>query len=448
MALSFGGISSGIDTSLLVQSILEQEYRPVTRLQDRQDLNNAKKTALSSIKSSLMALATSFTSLNATAVDKRTFTSTDNNIVTATGAGAASGQYDLNVTQLATKARTELNRSFFTQNDSVGEGVYTITNLNGKDIEVTLESGKDSLANLVDAINSKKVENEKGEMVDSGVTASIVQKKPGEYHLVLSSTETGKGEGENGRTTIGISGPATSEFGKQLDGRPLAVYTEAQNAKFTLNGVEIERSSNEVKDAVDGVTFSLKQEGKASLTVATDKEGITKAYQDIVDKFNAAYKAYQAVAGKDGALANDATMRTVFSQLRSVISVAIEGDGKVLGSSASLGLSTNRDGTLSLDAKMLSEALDKDPELVGKIFQKASTGATDFLDRMTVGATASLNVTINNIDTQNSNLSKQIDTMLDKLDRRKEVLTAQFARMESVLGQLQAAGQSLGGMYF
>jgi flagellar capping protein FliD len=55
---------------------------------------------------------------------------------------------------------------------------------------------------------------------------------------------------------------------------------------------------------------------------------------------------------------------------------------------------------------------------------------------------------IDSIDTINSNLNKQIDTMTLKLDRRKEVLQAQFARLESVIGQMQSAGQALGGISY
>ncbi|MCL1908652.1 MAG: flagellar filament capping protein FliD [Holophagaceae bacterium] len=437
MALSFGGISSGIDTSLLVQSILEQEYRPVTRLQDRQDLNNAKKNALSSIKTSLMALATSFTSLNATAVDRRTITSSDNNIVSATGSGAAAGKYDVEVTQLATKARAESVDTIDNPTKSIGPGEYTLTNKDGETFKITLQTG-DSLKDLVDAINAAKTTDADGKEVDFGVSASIVQKRPGEYVLSMSSTD--EGLGKDGGGSISIFGDA---FGSGF------AQTVAQNAKFSLNGVEMERNSNTISDAVDGVTFTLKKEGDASLSVAMDKDYITKAFQDLVDKFNAAYKAYQTASAKGAPLANDATMRTMFTQLRSAMSVAIEGEnGNILGSTSGLGLSTNRDGTLSLDTKKLSEALDKDPALVGQIFQKASTASTDFIDKMTIGSTASLNLTMSSIDTQNSNLSKQIDDMLAKLDRRKEVLTAQFARMESVLGQLQAAGQSLGGLSY
>jgi flagellar hook-associated protein 2 len=198
------------------------------------------------------------------------------------------------------------------------------------------------------------------------------------------------------------------------------------------------------------MTLTLKQADpnkKINLTSSLDKDAITKSYQEVIDKFNAAYKAYKDASG--GPLGGDMIIQSMFSQLRSALSVSIPNeDGTLQGSSSGLGLTTNRDGTISLDAKKLSEALDANPDLVGQLFQKASSGTTSLIDRLTLGNSGTLNAIMNNIDSQNTNMSRQIDNLMQRIDRRKEILTAQFARMESVIGQLQAAGQSLGGMSY
>ena len=53
---------------------------------------------------------------------------------------------------------------------------------------------------------------------------------------------------------------------------------------------------------------------------------------------------------------------------------------------------------------------------------------------------------LSSIDGQNSNLTRQISEGQARLDRRKEVLQAQYAQLEATVGQLQAAGQSLSGI--
>jgi len=430
MATSFAGISTGIPTDQLVQSILQQERAPLDRLQARQTANNQKKSILQSIRTALTNLATSVSSLNSSSLSARTVTSSDAAAVSATANGSVAGSYDISVSQLATKARLETVNFLSSPNDSVGDAgdVYTIVGKNGETGIITLEEGKTSLADLNDAINAKSA--------DTGVSSTIVQKKPGEYHLVLSSTETG--EGTNGGDINITSGSGNTLFSN-------VTKTTAQNAKFTLNGVEMERASNTITDAVDGVTLTLNKadENKTiNLNVALDKDSVIKAYQDVVSKFNAAYKAYSSATGKGGIFSGDTSLQSMFSQLRSSLTGAVEG-----GSSALLGLKTERDGTMSLDTKMLGEALEKNPDMVGRVLDKASETTKTFVDSLTSSGGGTLTSFINGIDTVNSNLSKQIDTLQARLDRRKEVLTAQFARLESLVGQLQAAGQSLSGLY-
>jgi len=436
MALSFAGISSGIPTDQLIQSILTQEKAPLERLQARQTANNQKKNILQSIKTALTGLATSISSLNSSSLSARTVTSSDASSVSATAKGAASGSYDITVSQLATKARMEITdpSNKFTSPDALignNDGdIYTIGK-GDKATSITLKDGM-TLAELNEAINA--------ESANSGVSSTIVQKKPGEYSLVLSSTETGEGN---------ISLEAKDKTGNLINTPFTATATAGQNAKFTLNGVEMSRTSNTITDAVDGVTLTLNKadSGKTiNLNVALDKDSVVKAYQDVVDKFNAAYKAYKNATGKGGAFSGDTSLQSMFSQLRTSMTGVIEDGGRVVGSSAILGMKTERDGTLSLDTKKLEEALKENPDMVGKVFDKASSASKDFIDRLTSSYGGTLTSVINGIDSTNTSLNKQIDVLQARLDRRKEVLTAQFGRMESLIGQLQSAGQSLGGL--
>ena len=453
MAMSFSGISSGLPTDQLIQSILSNEALPMNRLQSRQAANTMKKTALQSVRTALTNLATSISSLSSAKLDGRKVTSSDASFVTATAAGAKAGSYDITVNQLATKGRLEMNDTLGA-NDLVGKAgdVYTITNKDGKEISIALD-GDTTLAQLSQKINNTKIVGEDGKEVASGVTSSVVQTKPGEYKLVLSATDTGVGN-------ISISGtPGDVNDQAHLLNNSSFTATAGRNAEFTIDGVAMERSTNTISDAVDGVSLTLNKAdaGKTvTLNVAMDSESVVKAFQDVIDKFNVAYNVYKNNSGTNGALANDSTIRSMFTQVKSALSVSVSGeDGALSASSATLGMSTNKDGTLSLDAKKLQEALEKDPGLVGKVFDKMSkvsddpsyTSAKSLIDGLTTYGGGTITRLIDGIDASNTNLSKQIENMQSKLDRRKEVLTAQFARLESVIGQMQAAGQSLSGLY-
>ena len=114
--------------------------------------------------------------------------------------------------------------------------------------------------------------------------------------------------------------------------------------------------------AVDGVTFNLKQGAQptaTTFTVALDKSAITSAMQDAVSKFNAMLKVYKDASGTGGALANDPSVRSIVSQVRAALAGTPAGlpTTATVTSTADLGLKTNRDGTLSLDATAFQAAL-------------------------------------------------------------------------------------------
>jgi len=572
MAMTFDGISSGLPTDQMIKAIMSQESAPLTRLQNRQDKNNLRKTALSSIKSSLMSIATAITSLKSTVLSKSTASSSDSAVVSATASGAAKGTYDLVVKQLATKARLETtSANIKTSNDLVGVKGDKFTLVGGKidpanPVVFDLQ-GDTTLAGLNSMINA--------ESSKTGITSTIIQAKPGEFRLVLTSTETGGGkiglsgtfndklktsaslasssesigaagdtftvEGSKGPATItlqdgktsladlsaainaessstGVSSsvvkmdngkyelvltptnpndgngigdikisgtfanPDDNKLGIAVDATPDATGLEAwnsnklgiagifdpdnpsnledgngfgfkvtagQNAIFTLNGLEMERGTNTFSDAIEGVTLSLNSVSTKTVTlnVAMDKDAIIKIFQDVVNKFNAAYKTYKDATAAGGALERDMSMQAMFTQAKSSLSQVIIGtDGRPAASSAGIGLKTERDGTLSLDTNALSNALDKTPDLVGQVFDKMSKATTTYLDRLTIGGSSVLTTMLNGIDSVNSLLSKQIDTLNTRLTRREEVLKAQFAKMETLIGQMQSAGQSLGGL--
>jgi len=577
MAMTFDGISSGLPTDQMIKAIMSQESAPLTRLQNRQDKNNLRKNALSSIKSSLMSISTSITSLKSTALNKRTVSSSDSAVATATATGAANGTYDLVVKQLATKARLETTNYMSSSNDLVGMAgdkftlvgkdgketkieltgntslaglnseinarskdtgitssviqvqpgkfslvltssetgtaggngeigifaeynsklktsgsvekltdsvgkagdVFTLVDKDGHKTDITLEDGKTSLADLNNAINAKSK--------DTGISSSVVKLASGEYSLVLATKDgvnagdigifgtfadpaenkLGIAENENDAKTTGLTATTLAENNKLgfdnsfSPGTPdpndpdnIQIHagfktTVGKNAKFTLNGIDLERGSNTFTDAIEGVTLSLNSVSAKTVTlnVNMDKDGIIKIFQDVVNKFNSAFKTYKDATAAGGALERDMSMQAMFTQARSSLSQVILGtDGRPTATSAGIGLKTERDGTLSLDTNALSNALDKDPELVGQVFDKMSKATTTYIDRLTIGGSSVLTTMLNGIDSVNSLLSKQIDTLTTRLTRREEVLKAQFGKMEQLIGQMQSAGQSLGGL--
>lgn len=521
---------------------------PLQRLQNRVNLNNQRTQALQGIVSSLRSLGTSLSTLQNSSFFARSVSSNDSTgaYVTASASGAASGTYDVKVTQIASKAT--LGGSAFAVADplttkvfndgSASSADFAIQGTDGKVKTFSLASTNNNIYGLRDALNA----------AGAGVTASVVNTGSGAnpYQLVITAKETGTG------TTSGLITLAETTSGGALNSLGIAAGTVdspttptiitggtqstgaqiSQDAVFTVNGITLTRKSNTVSDAVDGVTFTLKQGAQAtatSFTVAQDTSAITSQLQDALTKFNAVVTAVNNGSKQGGALVGDTTTRNILTQVRAVLGAVPSGlpASNAYQTGADVGIKTNRDGTLSLDTTVFKAALEANPDAVRKVFGLTATsdnaavsfvgansltatgalafdissytsgsgdvsgtvngvsvsgtggiiygpvgssiegltlsvsgtgtgtltlsrglgqGIQDLIAKLTASGSGQLTQTISNINAQNFSLQGQIISGQARLDRRKEVLQAEFANLEATLGQLQSAGQSLGSL--
>ncbi len=442
-AISFQGLATGLQTDALVNAILAQEGKGLAAFQARQTRNKTRTSALTSMKSAMTTLSVSLAALQ-DKFNARTVTSTDTTgtYVTASASGAATGNYDLSVNTVATKGRISPTLSGVVPTNlavadpaaaifSSAKASFAVRGTDG--VIKAFELANNSLSGLRDAINAS----------GAGVTASVVNTGTGAtpYQLVITAKETGTGTTggvvtlaaiDNADLSATVVNPALGITGGVLSGTIAAptglsgglqsgAAETAKDAVFTINGIQLTRKSNVVTDAAEGVTFTLKQgnqTGATTLTVAQDKATATNGMQDVITKFNTLLKVYKdaAASTKDsdgaviqGALSNDATSRTIISQIRAALTGASSGlpGSAAYQTPASLGVKTQSDGTLSLDATVFQAALEKDPAAAKRLFTisgesnngilafqgagaKTATGAITFsIDSYTAGGAVS-----------------------------------------------------------
>ncbi|MBP1625997.1 MAG: flagellar hook-associated 2 domain protein [Holophagaceae bacterium] len=412
MAVSFQGVTSGLQTDSLISAIMAQESLGVQRLQAKQTQNTSRSAALNTMRTQLDALTVSMSSLY-DSFNKRTVSSTDadSTYVSATANKATNGSYEVKVSQVATSAKLSstmssgepTNLAVADPNAAIltsSSGSFAVQGTDG--VVKTFQLTNNSLNGLRDAINAS----------GAGVSAAIVNTGQGTnpYQLVLTAKDTTTGNTATGTgstggkvtlaaianqdatatsvvSSLGISsGTITGTFSDPTGlsgGLSSSGSNIAQDALFSINGIEMTRQSNTVKDAVDGVTFTLKKgdtSNATTLTVAQDKTSASTAMQDVITKYNAIITAYKdattttkssdGVTITPGVLTNDVVARSVISQLRAVMAGSPEGlpSSATFKSTAQLGLKTNVDGTLSLDATVFQAAMDKDPVGVQNVF--------------------------------------------------------------------------------
>ncbi|MDO9423933.1 MAG: flagellar filament capping protein FliD [Methylobacter sp.] len=384
------GLGSGLDIKNLVSSLVSAEQTPASKKLDKQEaLLTTQFSSYGSLKSAMSTFQSSLSALrNLSTFQKLTATSSDTAIVTASAfSNADPASYNLEVKQLA-KSQALATPALPSATSTVGTGtltikfgttiydpvtdVYTSFTQDGNQGTLTLnvDATNNTLAGLSEAINKAK----------AGVTAVVVTDTSGS-RLVLNSTETGANssmeisvtddDGDNADT----SGLSALAFNKAATNMTQA--QAAQDAKLAINGLDILSSSNTVNAAIKGLSFTLQQAqpGKIiTVSVSQSNDDIAKAIDNFVKGYNDLVKIVNPLTGFDkstqkaGLLQSDATLRGAMAQLRSELGNMVSGLNGSATSLADIGISTQKDGTLTLSNARLNSQLASNRSGVAGVF--------------------------------------------------------------------------------
>ncbi len=360
-----GGSQSQIDTESLIKALTEAKRAPAVRLEQKNASIDAKTSAYATLKSLLSRFQSAAdvlrnppgvnnASQNIFQYRTASLTSTGNTQASnymgiTVEPGAANQNFSIsNIKQLAyetkqssgtftlanTTSTSVVNANGDATAGSFSAGTFQLRNVNasGSPVDVTLNEG-DSLQSVVNKFNAVKG--------STGIQANILKVSTGattsDYKIIFTATKTGE-----------VYGFDMADLGTVVSD-PDGVMTEvtsavgfgttqfAQNAKVTIDGVEIERENNAIDDAIEGITFTLKQvmdDGTAiNAVVRPDTDIVSNAITAFADVYNEfrLFAAQQQELGDDGlpadtaVLANETLMRTLISQMSSEVTRVVAG---------------------------------------------------------------------------------------------------------------------------
>lgn len=458
---SYMGQYTGITSDTIDQLLQSDELRK-TVIQNKIDKINTKSQAWTDISTRLSNLTSKLDVLQDEATyQTKKVTSSDDTIATISGTSdSMEGSYDLVVKQLATASKITGDvvskadgTTKISTKDALGySGKLTITNgaTDGSDTALTVEidvKATDSLKDIANAINNAKDPSDSTGTKGAGLKATIVNNQ-----LVVTSEEMGD-------RTLTIGGDLKDSLGFKA-----SQTKRGQSAEFTLDGIPMKRNSNNPTDVVDGVTFNFKKADASkpitlSLTNDTDKE--LSAVKDFVSQYNSvmSFLSEKMDVGDPsksdnttGALAGDSTLISLQSKLQSTVL----GGKSVNGVSAStLGLSVDRNGTLSLDESKFKAQLAKNPNAVKDFFfvdtsskystEKNGTGYTaDFkavLDRYTStksGSEGVISLRKSSYQSEIKDYNKQIERITEQIATKRARYVTMFTNLDAAIGNLQS----------
>jgi len=368
-SISSLGIGSGVLTSDLVDQLVEAERGPKEqRLDFKSEQTDAKLSAYGQLRSAVTELRLPMRQLgSADAMRSFSASSSGAGVSASVDSSIASrGTYNLDVSQMAQASAMAFQELADRDSTSVGSGTLTLA-VGDKSTDITIDESNDTLQGLANSINDS----------DAGVSASIINTGSG-YRLVLSSDETGSANAIN-MSTDAAGGSALANFVTAAE-----ETTPAQDAKFTINGIEVTKGSNTVDDVVDGVTFDITSTGVSTVKVEQDTGAVAERVQAFVDKFNALQNtvseltSFNADTGEASVLTGDSTVRNIQNQLKRVLSDIVPGlENANVRSLADVGISTNFEtGELQFNSQRFQQQLVENPDDVTALFAEQGR-ATD-----------------------------------------------------------------------
>ncbi|MGA2960136.1 MAG: flagellar filament capping protein FliD [Candidatus Korobacteraceae bacterium] len=427
---------SGIDVSSVVSQIEAGERAPETAMQNQQATIQTQESDLTSINTDLSSLLTSVQALTDPlgALQSQTATSSDTSVLSATAtSSAANSNHLITVTKLATTGSWYSNSLKDSTTATFTPGNLTIT-VGGTPTTLTFDSSHDTLSTAASYINSQNL----------GVTASVVTDSSGS-RLALVSNQSG----EAGDISV-TSSPTGLSFSQG---------TAGIDAQLTVDGVPVDSASNTVTGAIPGVTLNLAGTDVGSqiqLSVAPNTDNITQAVNQFVSSYNTAIGdinaqfTYNSTTQTQGPLGSDGTLATVQSELLQLMTYTNSSNAS-FSSLASLGITMNDDGTLTVDNSTLSAAAQNNSSDLQTFMQSTNGFATTLqssLTTLTDPAKGALTVDSNNLQSTYTDLQGQINDIETQITSQHSNLVTQYSALNALLedypSQLQQINEELG----
>lgn len=453
--LTSTGIGSGLDIDSIVTAIVDSERLPLmARVNARRAQVDTLVSGFGILQTQLESIRTNVASLaDASKLKATQASTTDASAVTVEASSTAQpGSYIVNVSALAS-AHSLVSGTFAATTEVVGSGTLSIKVGTGSATQITVASNS-TVAEVRDAINAS----------NSGVTASIL-KDGASYRLMMSADTTGAAN------TISISvtndgdssnsdNAGLSQLAYNANETHLSQSLNAADAAFTLNGLSLTSSTNQITDIVDGVDVTLSSitTSSVSLSVTRDSSKITGFVESFVSAYNSYVGSskslikYDATTGEAGSLQGDAMSRAMLSQVRGLITGTYSDVGGNYDALTDIGVTLQADGSLKIDSAKLDTAVRTDLDSLEKLFVGQTVSGTTYkglatqLDELMDGfldATGLLPEKLEALDARIVDIEKDRAVFDARMLALEERTLRKFNAMDLLLGEITSTGDML-----
>ena len=440
--LSSAGLGSGLDVKSIVKAMVDAESQPLNDLQRLASQMQTKLSALGQVKSYVSAFRDAASALARPATWNAVSAVSNNTsaVSVSSTAGAATGAYSIEVTQLA-KAQTLASRAFAAA-ETLGAGTVTLqkTAAGSTPVNIAIDAG-DTLAKVRDKINAS----------DSGITAHIQTDATGSK-LVLQSEKTGSAEGFK-VSTSGGAGLADLAYDPAAATNAMTLAQAGTNALATVNNIAVDSASNTLTDVLEGVTLNLGSvtTSAATVTVTRDTAAVKTAITAMVTAYNslqnflATQTKYDPATKTAATLQGDSAANGIRNQLREMMGASSTASG-TYSRLSEVGFDLQKDGTVVVNDAKLTAALSNVSE-VRKLFANSDAAVAGnngvgvqlrkLADSM-LGSDGVLTSRTNGIQSSMSYNSRRQAEMQTRIDKYEARVQAQYSALDTKMSELNS----------
>lgn len=501
-SVRLSGLATGMDTDAMVKSMLTADQEKIDKAQQKEQTVKWQQEIYREVMSDVIdfndkyfSLTSKDSILSSSAWNTLAITSSNNNVITATGtAGANNIDYKFDVKKLAEPAKAtssvSLNKDSKLVDDlkATKDAKFKIaigTNEKGEAIyskDITIEDN-DTIETLISKINNS----------NDGVIKASYSEMTGKF--TIESTKTGDSSGfavvdETGKNisnSLDFLGLQTNSYAIDSNGTTQSNFTGVAVGSNSIIEVSSKdgtftKTLNEESNTftIDGVRYNVNTTGSAEITSTQDTAPVVEKMKSFVDDYNKIMdKVYDLVTektnkdykplteaqkeemseeeiekwekkAKEGILRNDSEMRKFMNDMENTIF------GDKMQVLRDMGISTHEDynkkGQIALDESKFVAALQNNSEKVYEVFAK---GSDSMMERMKstiknyVGSSSSIFAQKAGIEKTASmannfyseQLKKQaalIKTLQNKMSDKEEKLYLKFGNLESQMNKLNS----------
>jgi len=381
---------SGLNITQIVDSLVEAEKAPQeNQIQDKIDAKNLSISAIGEIKSALSTLSTSLSALTGNTALNASSTSAAVTATISDPSTAVAINSSISVTSLA-KGQTLAFEDYTSNTSLVGAGSLVLERgdwSSGSFVASATVASKFLTVSETDTLESLK---DKINALNYDVVASVIGAGDGTFTLVLKSSD-GKANALRVTATETPSGSGLSSIDNTTTNGSKQKLAGA-DASFSVDGISLTRSSNEINDLFSGYTVNLLSsttvggtDTPANLVGSVDTVQATSNIQSFVDAVNTAKnllneKTFRGSSTQSaGELSDDPVVKSVKDRLNTLTSEALAGFGSTSKYLSNLGIRTERNGSLTLNTTILENELKNNPGSLDAIFNSMYSSSSSLL---------------------------------------------------------------------